>query len=84
MDVSNLKTLSAVWDFVEHRAWRTAWLSVLGAGHGACGNVSGLVTLEMVGLRRQAVGVSLNTMFAGVATLLVGLMAGARLSCFQA
>lgn len=64
--------------------WKTAWLAVLGAGNGVVGNVSGLVTLEVVGLRRQAVVVSLASMFSGVAILLVGPVAGVNLSLVEA
>lgn len=64
--------------------WKTAWLAVLGASHGVIGNVSGLVNLEVVGLKRQAVMVSLSTVFTGVAMLLVGPLAGVHLSLVEA
>lgn len=59
------------------------WLAVLGAGHGAIGSSSGLVTLEVVGLRRQAEALSLTLLATGVITLLVGPLAGVHLSFFK-
>lgn len=65
-----------VWYWSERLTWRAAWLSVSGASSGITFGLTGLVILEVAGLRWQAEALSFVYLSTGIATLLFGQLVG--------